>query len=447
LVVNFLSALAAVQLLVLASAGHLRNTRDESREAFFNFDYSNHGQDWTAGSCSSRNRQSPIDLPPAAPIVGLFQFKYNPITEPFDVMNTGHNFAIDVAGLNYGGITYDDKYHFLMNINVHAGSEHTWNGVQKPLELHLVHKRYDGEALLIIAIPLEGTASAASAMQINASSQRNLRIGGEQAPPAAPMSSSSGYIPPNAGEPNFNPNLQMFLTMEPPQANSRVSVPASAAFNLNNLMGGSPFYEYSGSLTAPPCAEIVTWLVRKNTVKASDKQISYLRGVIAKITSNQGNYRTPMPLSGRLVSMRQSMVEPLSITPGPSVGDLESRSFKSDREIRAMKWALEAFDAVDKATDYISDVDVRLRKTALEHVKELERKRERGVKDTMKPNLAIKTRLPPVPMEKTAKVMARTLAAQAPEDAPAGMSRQEAKQVAMQAAKDAGDDILTSEVR
>merc|ERR1719183_882914 len=120
------------------------------------------------------------------------------------------------------------------------------------------------------------------------------------------------------------------------------------------LFGGMPFYEYSGSLTAPPCAEIVTWLVRRYSVKASDKQISYLRGAISKITGGQGNYRSPMPLSGRTVSMRQSMVETLSAPLGPS-SDIPL-THKSDREIRTLKWANDALHIAKAATDYVDDV-------------------------------------------------------------------------------------------
>ena len=44
----------------------------------------------------------------------------------------------DFSGLGYGGVTYENSWYNLLNVNLHAESEHTFSGVHKPMELHMV---------------------------------------------------------------------------------------------------------------------------------------------------------------------------------------------------------------------------------------------------------------------------------------------------------------------
>jgi len=165
----------------------------------------------------------------------------------------------------------------------------------------MVHKRYDGEGLLIVAVAVEsplltGAALAAAAAAATARGGF-LQFNASQAP-LVPRVAGSAYNEPSALDPLFNPTLQAFLKMPPPPPNMKIRVPADPAhsFDLNSFMQGLPgqgaqFYEYAGSLTAPPCAEIATWLVRKDTIKASDTQVLYLHDLVFKTTANKGNYR------------------------------------------------------------------------------------------------------------------------------------------------------------
>jgi len=326
--------------------------------------------DWMSGSCSSTMRQSPVDLPPKAKTVGAFQYKYAPVTEPFDLLNNGHSFSADFAGLGCGGLTYNDAWYDLLNVNVHAVSEHAWGGVKKPLELHLVHKHYATEALLIVAVAFESATPPTKFQQV--SSNSSLRKTGKKGPLFAPYAGAGSTEPPS-GDADFNPTLQAFLKLQPPAVNTKVSVPvgrdAKQQFDFNTLLsanGGAEFYEYAGSLTAPPCAEIVTWLVRKDTLKASDKQVAYLHDAVYKTTADFGNWRQVMPLNGRIITMRQGMLEDLPPTAAPSVPSFGEPE-ESDREFQAMKWAMDAMKISKGATDYIKDLDNRLRNAAEAH--------------------------------------------------------------------------------
>jgi len=456
-----LLALPLAELLVLGLSAQLRSDKQQDAEQFFAYDYSKHGTDWAAGSCASRARQSPINLPPMAPVVGTFTYKYNPIIEPFEVMNNGHAYSADLAGMGYGGIMYNDAFYNLLNINVHSLSEHAWNGVQQPLELHLVHKRYDNEQLLIVNIAVEspmltgpalaartqaaGRAGGSALVQSNASSY--LRASGKQGqiPQLQEAWSSSLYVEPPTTEPGYNAVLSAFLKLPPPPVNMKVQVPADAynSYDLNALMQGGMFYEYAGSLTAPPCAEIATWLVKKESIKASDKQVMYLHDAVYKSTADFGNYRELMPLNGRKIQMRQGMIEEMPKGPQPPP-PMPGNPQQSDREFRAMKWSMDAMTIAKSSVDYIKDLDSRLRNAATAHAEAL-------APDMVPVNVHGQAAAPsqfgrnvgnlqsPEQMEQTARDMAHTLAtaARAEIDSANEQISERSKTIAMDAARQA----------
>merc|ERR1719487_1680462 len=90
------------------------------------------------------------------------------------------------------------------------------------------------------------------------------------------------YVPPDAGLPNHNPTIQFFLKERLPMINQKSLAPASmfTPFDLNSLIAGGTYFEYAGSLTAPPCAEVATWLVRREPLLASDQQVAMLHNNI-----------------------------------------------------------------------------------------------------------------------------------------------------------------------
>merc|ERR1719454_782359 len=293
--------------------------------------------------------------------------------------------------------------------------------------------------------------------------------------PAFPIPASPSYLPPPPNEPLFNPTVQAFVAMEPPPMMMKVQVPADPAhsYNLNMLMEGATFFEYAGSLTAPPCAETVVWLVRSDTVKASDKQVLYLHDAVYKITADFGNYRSMMPLNGRVVSMRQGVQEDLPPTAAPPV-PLPGKPQQSDREFRAMKWAMDAMVIAKSATDYVKDLDNRLRNAAQAHANALAPQLEplkvhgkvvvpggegavQGAKGAVGTGAVDGLVQPlgaagaqggaqsPLEMQKTAATMARTLASAAREeieDATKEISKR-SKEVAMQAAREAANLVMS----
>jgi carbonic anhydrase len=334
-------------VLVLAAA----RTRSRLRAAAGDlaFDYSHHGEDWVQGSCASRERQSPIDFTSVhfdAESTGKLSYNYQLVSSGFEIANSGHSIVADFSGLGYGGVTYENSWYNLLNVNLHAESEHTFSGVHKPMEVHMVHKRYDGDALLILAVLVDAM------------------------PPVGPPPVNLTAIDPR--EPDFNPTLQFFTQQTPPVINQRVVSMASDMnqLDLNRLIEGGTYFEYAGSLTAPPCSELVTWFVRRDAIRASTSQYRLLKDALYEMTADFGNYRTTMPLNGRPIAVRTAVrEEPPPEPPVPSIPI--GPNPRTDREFRAMKWAKDALEVATGATNYIKDLDQRLRKAALAHARAL----------------------------------------------------------------------------
>jgi len=366
----------------------------------FNFDYSRHGEDWVQGSCSSRGRQSPIDFEDYnSPASGKMSYSYQTVLTEFDITNNGHAISGNLAGQGYGGITYENAFYNLMNINFHALSEHTFRGMHKPLEIHLVHKRSDSDALLVVAIPVESPTpiggpggGLANKPQFLQRSNRSLArqpvahgevFGGNtvnlvntgQGPSPAPMPDKEGpgpYKVPDASLPKHNPTLQAFLRKAPPfpGASVKAQVNELTPMDINTLVQGGTFMEYAGSLTAPPCSEIVTWFVRRDPLMASDEQVLILHDDLYASSSAFGNYRTTMPLQNRPIGIRQAVKEEPPLT-APEMAIPLGPNPRTDREFRAMKWAKDALAIAQHSQNYVRDLDTRLRNAAIAHANAL----------------------------------------------------------------------------
>lgn len=364
----------------------------EAEGHVFAYDYAAHGQDWVIGSCSSRTRQSPIDFSSAdiavaaglaaAPLIVVgaetkLPYRYSAITTAFQLRNNGRTYAADLGALGYGGVAYDDAWYDLMSVNVHASSEHTFAGEHRPAELHLVHKRYDGDALLIVAVPLDNPSASSRdgpgrppsrALAQPALLQRGGR--------AVTSSAAPLYVAPSQGEENFSPTLQAFLNVALPLPYESASALVGEAnpLDLNALLQNGTFLEYFGSMSAPPCAETVTWLVRSEPVAASGTQLRYLVDGVLAMTAGEGNYREVMPLNGRTVGAKRAVYEepPLpdvvyegaaSGVPASAgyTGALAAAHAAGGPDATALRTAHDALHLAMNASEYIRELEARLR--------------------------------------------------------------------------------------
>lgn len=391
------AALAALSLLMAPT----------SAEERYEFNYAHHGQDWRSGHCGSRERQSPVDFDANAMLLPAsnekLYFKYEDVTGGFPFQNNGHTLSADMAGQGFGGISYEGGWYNIMNINFHAKSEHTFAGRHYAMEMHLVHKQYDGNSIIIVAVPIDNdrkvdidlvyhlaknvpsargfkgnhmTRAVAdfpnpNLLQANATRKKSLLRGGvgNHRGPWFPADLPP-YKPPASTDTNFNKDLAGFLKQRSPKLYE--IQPASATenepINLNNFMKDGTYIEYQGSYTAPPCTEAVTWMVRREPIMASNEQVRFLYETIFMMTNDFGNYRSTMPLNGRWITVRSSnnSIPVLTEAADTVVAPVPSpRLFAGETDARA------AYKNAIRNAKAASELDDRIRRAGKGHADQL----------------------------------------------------------------------------
>jgi carbonic anhydrase len=173
----------------------------------------NWGADGSFPACSIGGEQSPIDL------TGAVRAAIEPPAvswraEAFSVVNNGH--TIQANASSGGFATSAGRKYELQQFHFHAPSEHSLDGKRSAMEVHFVHGG-EGGNLMVIGVFLEG--------------------GGHDANPA--FSSLMAAAPKDEGEAALNAAMD----------------PASL------LPKAQRFFRYEGSLTTPPCSEVVEWNV------------------------------------------------------------------------------------------------------------------------------------------------------------------------------------------
>ncbi|KAL4234141.1 Carbonic anhydrase [Mactra antiquata] len=205
-------------------------------------------------------------------------FNYN-CEESFEAVNTGESFKVNIKNKSVlGGGPLSDEYrleqfHLHWGNSDNHGSEHTIDGQTYAAELHLVHynctkytsfseavDKPDGLAVLGIMIQ---AGSENEGFKDMVDTTRNVKTRGK--------------------------TCQVLKSFDP-----AVLLPGNT----------KEFWTYKGSLTTPPCFESVQWIVFRDPVQYSSKQLQALRSLL---NAEEGgdciidNYRPPMPIGSRKV--------------------------------------------------------------------------------------------------------------------------------------------------
>jgi len=154
-------------------------------------------------------------------------------------------------------LTIDEQAYALLQFHFHAPSEHTIDGGRHALELHFVHADTAGH-LAVLAVMVNAT---------------------DQACPA------------------YRPLVDSLDRLGTRDASAEV---AGATFEINPydlLPGDRAYFAYAGSLTTPPCAEGVRWLVLREPVTVSPAQLRAFTDRYA------ANCRPLQPLNQRQVQV------------------------------------------------------------------------------------------------------------------------------------------------
>ena len=176
-------------------------------------------------ACSIGSQQSPIDIHGTVksqlPALKLAWAK-NADT----IVNNGHTIQLNFA--EGSSLTFGDTTYKLLQVHFHRPSEHQIGGKNFPMEAHFVHRAESG-ALAVVGVLL------------------------------------------STGEPN--PAFGKIVATMP--AKEGPAVKADPGIDPNALLPANlGYYRYPGSLTTPPCAEIVEWLVLTDPVQVAETDVA-----------------------------------------------------------------------------------------------------------------------------------------------------------------------------
>lgn len=201
--------------------------------------------------CGEGRSQSPIDISSAV-VTSLPGIKVDYQPTSLDIVNNGHAIQVNYdagSSINVGGKRYD-----LLQFHFHSPSEHTIGGKAHDMVAHLVHKASDGQ-LAVIAVMIDGGAA------------------------------------------QDNPFIDALWQYLPDEAGGHEQ-PESVSINVSDLLPRDlNHFNYSGSLTTPPCSEGVNWFVLTAPVLISDAQLARFRDVMFH------DVRPVQPVNGRVIRL------------------------------------------------------------------------------------------------------------------------------------------------
>ncbi|XP_018328024.1 carbonic anhydrase 15-like [Agrilus planipennis] len=209
--------------------------------------------------------QSPIkiDSLKAIPIrmPALEMIRYHDLLPgPLLLHNNGHSVSLSIAHSppnqpDVGFIPYvfgarlTNEYeleglHFHWGDKNNLGSEHTFNDVRFPMEMHMVHRNRRYPTVEEAMNHTDGLAVLAFFFQLRENDNR-------------PLNQLVRYLPHV-----YAPNASLIL---------------NETFTLASILPPTEdlerFYMYRGSLTTPPCSEAVTWILFPNPMPVSVVQV------------------------------------------------------------------------------------------------------------------------------------------------------------------------------
>lgn len=196
-------------------------------------------------ACAAGVTQSPIDLV-AVSGEDLPDIVFNYGESHLNILNNGHTVQVNYdegSSIMVNGVQYN-----LLQFHFHTGSEHTIDGKQYPLELHLVHRNAEGGLAVVGVMATEGTE---------------------------------------------NPAFADILAHAPAEETAAAVVESVMVAAESLLPAERLYYAYEGSLTTPPCSEGVKWHVLTTPIEMSAAQIETLAGIL------HGNFRPVQPLHDR----------------------------------------------------------------------------------------------------------------------------------------------------
>ncbi|MDN3511144.1 MAG: carbonic anhydrase family protein [Candidatus Jettenia sp. CY-1] len=198
--------------------------------------------------CKLGDMQSPIGISTTQK-AKLDSINFHYYATPLKIINNGHTMQI-----NYGcgsSVSIGNKRYELIQFHFHCPSEHKIHGKSYDMEAHLVHKGAHGELAVIAVFMEEGK------------------------------------------ENDFIKTLWSNF----PKEQGKEYTHTDLKINVNQILpkNTAAYYTYHGSLTTPPCSEIVNWLVLKTPIQVSKAELEKFASIFKR------DARPIQPQHGRIV--------------------------------------------------------------------------------------------------------------------------------------------------
>ncbi|WP_419941128.1 carbonic anhydrase [Candidatus Palauibacter sp.] len=207
------------------------------------------GLDPSLAVCDTGVEQSPVDLTGATPAdadAGGLDIEWQ-ATET-EVVDNGHTIRVNMA--EGSSIVLEGRQFSLVQFHFHLPSEHTVDGAASAMEVHFVHAAEEGDLAVIGVFMEAGDADA---------------------------------------------TIQSLWEAIPSPDESPAAVGVLDPGTL--LPGGRGYFRYQGSLTTPPCSEVVSWVVMTESISVSQAQVDAFAALYPM------NARPVQPLNGRDIAL------------------------------------------------------------------------------------------------------------------------------------------------
>lgn len=175
--------------------------------------------------CAAGSQQSPLDIG-ATVKANLPPLSFAWRNGADSIVNNGHTIQLNVA--EGSTLTVGKDVYKLLQFHFHRPSEHLIDGKSFPMEVHFVHQAASG-ALGVIGVMMK-TGRA-------------------------------------------NPVFNRIVATMPAAAGPAVK--ADARINPNALLPARrSYYSYAGSLTTPPCSEVVAWMLLTDAIEVGEADVA-----------------------------------------------------------------------------------------------------------------------------------------------------------------------------
>ncbi len=209
------------------------------------------------GTCGAGTAQSPINIVNAVDITTLpdLSITSNASTKT-EITNNGHTLEFGQepgSFLTYGQTSNGFFNDFTLGqFHFHANSEHQVDGSYAPLEAHFVCRSIWANEYIVVSVLFTEGAT--------------------------------------------NPFLAQFVNNLPSTENDTFEDDDLTYNPFDLLPANRSYYRYQGSLTTPPCSEVVTWIIMENKVEATAAEIAAFSNIL------DSNFRPIQDLNGRTIN-------------------------------------------------------------------------------------------------------------------------------------------------